>query len=172
MNATVFSGNFSSAVDQYTFDQIPGAEAALQSHWQTYITEDTIAAIAATGINALRIPIGFWAYNNTNTPYIQGADQYLQLAIGWARNYGMKVWVVSSTSPCLRRFLTFSLYGEELEACQNLTSLGFVFLLATGLMKNRTATGVLVHKTPSKTPAKQVLIRGSKMETSTSPFPS
>lgn len=93
MDGDLFSGDFASAVDQYTFDSIPGAEAALQTHWETFFTESDIATIAATGINALRIPIGFWAYDNTNTPYIKGADKYLELAIGWARDHGMKVWV-------------------------------------------------------------------------------
>ena len=47
----------------------------------------------------MRIPIGFWAYNNTGTPYITGADAYLEKAIGWARNSGMKVCVDMHGSP-------------------------------------------------------------------------
>ena len=95
MDGDLFSGAFASAVDQYTFDQIPGAQAALEQHWQTFFVESDISDLAATGINALRIPIGFWAYDNAGTPYISGADAYLEKAIGWARNCGMKVWVVS-----------------------------------------------------------------------------
>jgi glucan 1,3-beta-glucosidase len=99
MNPDAFTGAFSNAVDQYTFDSIPGAAAALQNHWNTFFTEADIKEIAATGINALRIPIGFWAYDNANTPYIQGADAYMEKAITWARNANMKVWVDLHGSP-------------------------------------------------------------------------
>jgi aryl-phospho-beta-D-glucosidase BglC (GH1 family) len=91
MNWDAFTGAFSNAVDQWTFDSIPGAEEALMTHWSTYFTEDDINTIAATGINALRIPIGFWAYGNSGTPYIQGADAFLEKAIGWAKTANMKV---------------------------------------------------------------------------------
>ncbi|RDW89540.1 hypothetical protein BP6252_01572 [Coleophoma cylindrospora] len=99
LNSDMFQGNFANAADQYTFDSISGAEAALTTHWETYLNETDVQAIAATGMNALRIPIGYWAYNNTNTPYIKGADAYLEKAIGWARNAGMKVWVDCHGSP-------------------------------------------------------------------------
>lgn len=95
----VFTGDFNDAVDQYTFDSINGASAALQDHWSTYFTSSDFQALAATGINALRIPIGYWAYDNSDTPYIQGADAYLEKAIGWARTAGLKVWVDCHGSP-------------------------------------------------------------------------
>lgn len=41
----------------------------------------------------LRIPIGFWSYDNAGTPFLKGADTYLEKAIGWARSAGLKVWV-------------------------------------------------------------------------------
>lgn len=95
----VFTGPFAGAVDQWTFDSIPGALPALEEHWSTWFTEEDIKNISATGINALRIPIGYWAYNNTGTPYIMGADSYLELAISWARNSKMKVWIDCHGSP-------------------------------------------------------------------------
>lgn len=99
MNSDLFSGPFSSASDQFTFDAMPGAAAALKTHWDTFFTESDIQILAATGINALRIPIGFWAYDNTNTGYIKGADAYMEKAITWARKYNMKVWVDCHGSP-------------------------------------------------------------------------
>jgi len=95
----VFTGNFAGAVDQWSFDSISGAQSALETHWSTFFTESDIKSIAATGINALRIPIGYWAYDNFNTPYIKGADEYLEKAIGWARNLNMKVWIDCHGSP-------------------------------------------------------------------------
>ncbi|KUJ19956.1 putative glucan 1,3-beta-glucosidase [Mollisia scopiformis] len=99
MDSDAFTGDFANAADQYTFDSISGASSALQQHWSTYYTESDIQALAATGLNALRIPIGYWAYNNTGTPYLTGADAYLDQAITWARAAGMYVWVDCHGSP-------------------------------------------------------------------------
>ncbi|KAK4990287.1 hypothetical protein LTR50_002612 [Elasticomyces elasticus] len=97
MNPDVFDGT--GAIDQWTLDSTPGAEAKLQAHWGSYFTEDDVAQIASWGINALRIPIGYWAYNNTGTPYISGADAYLEKAISWSRNHGLKVLIDCHGSP-------------------------------------------------------------------------
>jgi glucan 1,3-beta-glucosidase len=99
MNWDAFTGAFESAADEYSFSQIAGAEDALRQHRETFFTEADIEKIASTGINALRIPIGYWAYDNVGTPYISGADVYLERAIGWARRFGMKVWIDLHGSP-------------------------------------------------------------------------
>src|SRR2546423_11215730 len=44
-------------------------------------------------VDSIRIPIGFWAYDNAGTPYIKGADAYLEKAIGWAKAAGIRVWI-------------------------------------------------------------------------------
>lgn len=97
MNDEMFSGT--QAQDQHSFDSTPNAKEKLEKHWASFFVEDDIKKLAKAGINALRIPIGYWAYDNKNTPYIQGADKYLEKAIGWARNSGMKVWVDCHGSP-------------------------------------------------------------------------
>jgi len=83
-------------IDEYTLCQQLGPDAAyniLKPHWDTWITEKDIAQIASWGFNMVRIPIGFWAYDSFGTPYVSGADAYLESAIGWARNHGIKVLV-------------------------------------------------------------------------------
>ncbi|WVQ74966.1 hypothetical protein IAR50_004574 [Cryptococcus sp. DSM 104548] len=84
-------------VDEYTFCQYQDyntAQSALQNHWETWFTEDDFAKIAAAGLNHVRIPIGFWAYDvQGDEPYIQGAADYLDKAIGWAGNHGLKVLI-------------------------------------------------------------------------------
>lgn len=97
MDSSLFANT--SAVDQWTFDETEGAAAALESHWSTYFQESDVAKLAAWGINAVRIPIGYWAYNNSGTPYITGADAYLEKAIGWCRSYGIAVLVDCHGSP-------------------------------------------------------------------------
>ncbi|KAI6716346.1 glucan 1:3-beta-glucosidase I/II [Diplocarpon mali] len=93
MTPALFTGDFAEAKDQWEFDSVPGSLEALEKHWSTFITESDIQAIAAAGLNALRIPVGFWAYDNADTPYHSGADVYVERAIGWARKSGMKVLV-------------------------------------------------------------------------------
>ncbi|KAF2811704.1 glycoside hydrolase [Mytilinidion resinicola] len=81
------------AIDQFTFDQTDDANSRLKEHWESYFTEDHVSELASYGINAIRIPVGFWAYDNKNTPYLKGADAYLDRAVQWARVNDMKVWV-------------------------------------------------------------------------------
>jgi len=84
-------------VDEYTFCQYQDyntAHTALVSHWNTWITEDDFRQIAAAGLNYVRIPIGYWAYDvSGGETYIQGQANYLDHAIGWARNHGLKVLI-------------------------------------------------------------------------------
>ncbi|KAK0249669.1 hypothetical protein LTS09_015241 [Friedmanniomyces endolithicus] len=97
MTPDVFQGT--DAVDQWTFDSTDGAEAKLHQHWSTYITEGDFSNMSSWGINAVRIPIGYWAYNNSGTPYISGADAYLEKALGWARQNGIWVMIDCHGSP-------------------------------------------------------------------------
>lgn len=99
MTEDLFTGAFSSAKDQYTFDSLPGSQEALQQHWSTFFTESDIATLSSAGFNALRIPIGYWAYDNSGTPYHSGADAFLEQAIDWARKHNMKVLVDCHGSP-------------------------------------------------------------------------
>ncbi|RMD43034.1 hypothetical protein DV735_g2135, partial [Chaetothyriales sp. CBS 134920] len=81
-------------VDEYTLSQQPNAEAILQAHWSSWVTEADFQKIADAGLNLVRIPIGYWAFNKYgNDPYIQGAAGYLNQALVWAENHGLKVWI-------------------------------------------------------------------------------
>ncbi|KAK9465225.1 glycoside hydrolase superfamily [Lipomyces arxii] len=84
------------ASDEWTACEALGenAPAAMQNHWSTWFTQDTVNQLASYGINTLRIPIGYWAIQpNASDPYVTGAQDYLDQAIGWARSAGLKVWV-------------------------------------------------------------------------------
>lgn len=65
-------------MDEYTFGQyqsVSSATAALQSHWASWITESDFAAIAAAGLNHVRIPIGYWAFDiSAGEPYIKSTQ--------------------------------------------------------------------------------------------------
>ncbi|KAI0785373.1 exo-beta-1,3-glucanase [Irpex lacteus] len=84
-------------VDEWTFGQLQDRNTALNTltqHWNTWITESDFAAIAAAGLNHVRIPIGYWAFEvGPGEPYISGQLPYLQKAVTWAGNHGLKVIV-------------------------------------------------------------------------------
>ncbi|CAR30320.1 glucan 1,3-beta-glucosidase [Lachancea thermotolerans CBS 6340] len=84
--------------DEYHYCQALGQEVAasrLEQHWSSWFTEKDFANIADSGLNFVRIPIGYWAFKTLESdPYVTGKQEYyLDQAIGWARNNGLKVWV-------------------------------------------------------------------------------
>ena len=45
-------------------------------------------------LNHVRLPIGYWAFDvSEGEPYIQGQLPYLQKAVTWAGNHGLKLIV-------------------------------------------------------------------------------
>ncbi|RMZ79027.1 hypothetical protein DV737_g3603, partial [Chaetothyriales sp. CBS 132003] len=81
-------------VDEFTLAQQPNAESILQEHWSTWATEEDFQKIASAGLNLVRIPIGYWAFTKYgDDPYIQGAADYLDQALDWAADTGLKVWI-------------------------------------------------------------------------------
>lgn len=84
-------------VDEYHFAQKYGKEKAsevLEQHWATWYTEDDFKDIADAGLNTVRIPIGYWAFQTLDDdPYVQGQKKYLDQAIEWARNHNLNVWI-------------------------------------------------------------------------------
>ncbi len=84
-------------VDEYTYTQTLGkaeASSRLNTHWNTWITQDDFNQIAAAGLNHVRIPIGYWAINPLpGDPYVQGQLPVLDQAIQWARSAGLKVMI-------------------------------------------------------------------------------
>jgi glucan 1,3-beta-glucosidase len=83
------------AVDEYTLCQTLGKDAAkslLSAHWASWITAGDLASIAGAGLNHVRIPIGYWSVAPLDgEPYVQGALEYLDQAVGWAGGSGLKV---------------------------------------------------------------------------------
>ncbi|KIY67787.1 glycoside hydrolase family 5 protein [Cylindrobasidium torrendii FP15055 ss-10] len=84
-------------VDEYTFGQLQDpavAKAKLQAHWDTFITELDFIEIANAGLNHVRLPIGYWAWDVSHgEPYIQGQIPYLEKAVGWAEKHNLKLIV-------------------------------------------------------------------------------
>lgn len=84
-------------VDEYTLTQRLGKHAAnhtLHHHWDTFYTEHDFQAIAAAGLNTVRIPVGYWLFaQRPDDPYVAGAEPYLDRALGWCRTHHLQAWV-------------------------------------------------------------------------------
>ncbi|KAK7465452.1 hypothetical protein VKT23_005430 [Stygiomarasmius scandens] len=82
-------------IDEYTFGQFQDHDEALgvlQKHWDTWITEQDFIDIADAGLNTVRLPIGYWAFDvSGGEPYIQGQIPYLRKALNWGNKHGLKV---------------------------------------------------------------------------------
>ncbi|CAG8658820.1 12617_t:CDS:2, partial [Ambispora leptoticha] len=84
-------------VDEYTFTKFLGRDEAkrqLHDHWSSWVTEQDIKKLASFGLNHLRIPVGYWAFEKKSTePFIMDSFNYLLKAVRWAKKYGMRVIV-------------------------------------------------------------------------------
>lgn len=59
----------------------------LQEHWNNFVTEQDFRFMSANGLNAVRIPVGWWiAYDpNPPKPFVGGSLQALDNAFNWAQ---------------------------------------------------------------------------------------
>ncbi|XP_061345004.1 probable glucan 1,3-beta-glucosidase A [Gastrolobium bilobum] len=71
------------------------APKIMQDHWNTYITEDDFRFMSENGLNAVRIPVGWWIAQDPTPPkpFVGGSLEILDNAFTWAQKYGMKVIV-------------------------------------------------------------------------------
>ncbi|CAG8563170.1 7858_t:CDS:2 [Ambispora gerdemannii] len=96
-----FGGNI---IDEWSLCSSLGPEkanATLNKHYSTFITEEDFAEIAKLGLNHVRIPLGFWAVEvASDEPYVPKLSwNYLLKGIGWARKYGLRVLVELHAAP-------------------------------------------------------------------------
>lgn len=87
-------------VDEWTAGQYSPyryQEEVFKGHYESWFSRNEMRKIAQAGFNHVRLPIGFWAFGETNRgnePY-RTFNQYSKLieACGWAREFGLKVWI-------------------------------------------------------------------------------
>lgn len=81
-------------VDEWTLCKKLGKAGCLEvlkSHWDSFVGLKDFQKIKDIGFNAVRIPVGYWSYLDFGGPYTTGAAPYLDEAINWARQTGLKV---------------------------------------------------------------------------------
>ncbi|PON65303.1 Fascin [Parasponia andersonii] len=78
---------------EYQISNGYGPERASQDHRSTYITEDDFSFMSSNGLNAVRIPVGWWIALDPTPPkpFVGGSLQALDNAFHWAQNHGVKV---------------------------------------------------------------------------------
>ncbi|KAI1153177.1 glycoside hydrolase family 5 protein [Nemania diffusa] len=70
------------------------ADAAFDTHWKSWVTQDDITEIASYGLNTIRIPVGFWIKEDlvlSDEYYPRGGLKYLDRLVGWAGDAGLYV---------------------------------------------------------------------------------
>ncbi|KAF7836719.1 putative glucan 1,3-beta-glucosidase A [Senna tora] len=91
---TVFSITINSKLDgEFQVTNGYGLDQASKEHWNSFIVEDDFKFIAKSGLNAVRIPVGWWTARDPYppAPYVAGSLQVLDNAFLWAQKYGLKI---------------------------------------------------------------------------------
>lgn len=89
MTPSLFAGM--GADDEYGFMQAPGAAEKIERHRKTFITEADFKWLQQNGINAVRIPVGYWLFEG-DEPYTPTV-KYLDWAMKMANKYHLKVLI-------------------------------------------------------------------------------
>ncbi|KAG9033592.1 hypothetical protein FS837_002421 [Tulasnella sp. UAMH 9824] len=87
------------AQDEWTLSLAMAADTAngglnqLETHYDTFITEEDFAQIAGAGLNWIRLPIPFWMVAKLpEEPYLERVSwKYALKAFKWARKYGLRI---------------------------------------------------------------------------------
>ncbi|KAL0284689.1 UNVERIFIED_CONTAM: Glucan 1,3-beta-glucosidase [Sesamum angustifolium] len=77
------------------------APRVMQEHWRTYIVEDDFKFIKENGLNAVRIPVGWWIASDPlpPKPYVPGSLHALDNAFSWAEKYDIKIIIDLHAAP-------------------------------------------------------------------------
>uniref|UniRef100_A0A803LHC9 Mannan endo-1,4-beta-mannosidase n=1 Tax=Chenopodium quinoa TaxID=63459 RepID=A0A803LHC9_CHEQI len=77
------------------------APQVMGEHWSTFIVEDDFRFISQNGLNAVRIPIGWWIASDPTPPkpFVGGSLQSLDNAFTWAQKYGVQVIIDLHAAP-------------------------------------------------------------------------
>jgi glucan 1,3-beta-glucosidase len=77
------------ANDEYSLCAALGtsAERVMRRHRETFITEADFRWLAERGINAIRLPVGYWLFE-PDGPFVEGVDAF-EMALDWCQQYGI-----------------------------------------------------------------------------------
>jgi glucan 1,3-beta-glucosidase len=109
MTPSVFAGLAARDETTWCVELGRDAPARLRAHWDGFITHADFAWLAEVGINALRIPLGFWIfgppypyhpkYGASQHPFVEGGIDVLDRALDWASELGLRVMLDLHAAP-------------------------------------------------------------------------
>jgi glucan 1,3-beta-glucosidase len=109
MTPSLFAGITGEDETAWSLAKGPLAAAQLEAHWRSFIQAADFAWLASLGINAVRIPIGYWLFGpdypyhprfgQQRYPYVSGGLEILDLAFDWAETYGLSILLDLHTVP-------------------------------------------------------------------------
>ena len=89
MTPSLFKGI--KARDEYSFMLESGAAKKIEKHRKTFITEEDFRWLSNNGVNAVRIPVGYWILDG-DKPFV-GCISYLDWAMEMAEKYDLAVLI-------------------------------------------------------------------------------
>jgi len=101
---------------QWQFERCVGSpqiSSALEQHWSSFIRESDFARMAQLGVNAIRLPIGWWMiydpwggadkaplnYYITPKNYTVGGLKYMDAMFDWAEKYSIGILIDMHSAP-------------------------------------------------------------------------
>lgn len=95
MTPGLFKGT--DAIDEYTFMQTSGAREKLRQHQRNFIREEDFKWMQRNGINAVRIPVGYWIFEG-DKPFVSCIGR-LDWAVRMAEKYEIKILISLHGAP-------------------------------------------------------------------------
>lgn len=87
--------------DEYSLSVELGLEKArklLEQHRQTFITRKQIERIKQIGLNAVRVPVGYWLFDDQDG-FVGGGYKYLDNLFKWAEEFELQVLICLHGAP-------------------------------------------------------------------------
>ncbi|KAH1094981.1 hypothetical protein GYH30_040326 [Glycine max] len=77
------------------------APEIMKEHWNTFIIEDDFKFMKSHGLDAARIPVGWWIASDPYPPppYVGGSLHALDNAFKWAQKHGLKIIIDLHAAP-------------------------------------------------------------------------
>ncbi len=89
------------AHDEYTLVQSKQGREQLAAHHRTFIQESDIEWLKDHGVNAIRVPVGYWVFDGVYDDEVEGEPtvDYLDTVIDWAEKHGLRVLIDLHAAP-------------------------------------------------------------------------
>ena len=75
---------------------------AITAHRDSWVTEHDFVTMAGAGVNAVRLPVGYWVLADTAeaaAPFVEGGLQYVDKAMEWGAAHGIGVLIDMHAAP-------------------------------------------------------------------------